>query len=101
GGSAGRLLDADGQVGLGGAGGRGLDVQAAGPVGGPVGDGQVRVGRVAGVDADDVVGVVPLRRDEARVADEAAEDGLVEAVRRPRAGDDVLLHHHAAHVVGA
>ena len=47
-----------------------------------------------------VVLVVTLRRDEARVADEPADRGLVEAVDRAGGAHDVLLHHYRAHVAG-
>src|SRR5437667_217683 len=49
---------------------------------------------------DLVVHVAPLR-DEAGVLDVAHDLDLVHAIARAGRTDDVLLDHHAAHVVGA
>ena len=53
------------------------------------------------MDLEEVIGVVALRGKEARVADQSAEERLVQAMHGAGARDHVLLHHHAAHVVGA
>lgn len=78
---------------------RGLLMGLLSAVGRPVGDYSVW-GFLTVVNADEVVSIIALRGSEAGISDEAAEDGLIETVRGPSGGDDVLFHHNAAHVRG-
>jgi len=68
--------------------------------GGPVVDAEIGcVGAV--VDFEEVVFVVALGGEETGIADEAADHGVVEAMRGAGGGDDIFLHHHGAHVIGS
>ncbi len=77
-----------------------LGVEFLDAMGGPVVHLEVR-GVGGGMFFEDFIVIIALCGGETGVADEAAENGFIEAIGGAGGGDDIFLHHDTSHVVCA